>query len=125
MISITKRNRERISTNTASPLPFRPEFVVVTGDLADAKDKTQTVSRQYPEEWQVYKSAVEQGTNNTAWYDMRGNHDCFDLVDWETENNYYRTFGKSAQLLDEGKGVYSWEVTKPFGKYQFVAVDSW
>lgn len=98
---------------------------MVTGDLTDAKDKTQTVSRQYPEEWQVYKSAVEQGANGTTWYDMRGNHDCFDLVDWQTENNYYRTFGKSAQLLDDGKGVYSWEVTKPFGKYHFVAVDSW
>lgn len=103
----------------------RPEFVVVTGDLIDAKDKTGTISAQYPEEWQVYKSAVEQGANGTTWYDMRGNHDCFDLVSWQAESNLYRTFGESAKLLDDGKGVYSWEVSKSFGDYNFVAVDSW
>jgi hypothetical protein len=102
-----------------------PEFLVVTGDLIDAKDETRTVSAQYPQEWQVYKSAVEQGANGTTWYDMRGNHDCFDLVSWQAENNLYRNFGKSSKLLDEGKGVYSWEVSKTFGNYNFVAVDSW
>ena len=102
-----------------------PEFLVVTGDLIDAKDETRTVSAQYPQECQVYKSAVEQGANGTTWYDMRGNHDCFDLVSWQAENNLYRNFGKSSKLLDEGKGVYSWEVSKTFGNYNFVAVDSW
>lgn len=56
---------------------------------------------------------------------MRGNHDCFDLVSWQAENNMYRTFGKSARLLDDGKGVYSWQVAKTFGNYNFVVVDSW
>ncbi|KAI8640130.1 Metallo-dependent phosphatase-like protein, partial [Parasitella parasitica] len=108
-----------------SALPIiNPEFVVVTGDLIDAKDETKTVSAQYPQEWQVYKSAVEQGVNDTAWYDMRGNHDCFDLISWEAENNLYRQFGKSSKILDDGKGVYSWQVSKTFGNYNFVAVDS-
>ncbi|KAI7897094.1 Metallo-dependent phosphatase-like protein [Mucor mucedo] len=108
-----------------STLPvIKPEFVVVTGDLVDAKDQTRTVSAQHPEEWQVYKSAVEQGANTTKWYDMRGNHDCFDLVDWQAENNMYKTFGESAKLLDDGKGVYSWQVSKSFGEYNFVVVDS-
>lgn len=96
--------------------------MVVTGDLIDAKDKTRTVSEQYLEEWQAYQSAV--ATQNVTWYDMRGNHDCFDLVNWEAENNYYKTYGKSAKDLDLGKGVYQWQVTKPFGNYSFVAVDA-
>ncbi|KAI7903330.1 Metallo-dependent phosphatase-like protein, partial [Cokeromyces recurvatus] len=108
-----------------SALPvIKPEFVVVTGDLIDAKDKTRTTSTQYVEEWQVYRSAVEQGANNTRWYDMRGNHDCFDLVSWQAENNFYRTFGKSAQDLDAGKGIYSWKVSKDYGDYNFIAVDA-
>ncbi|KAF1802973.1 Metallo-dependent phosphatase-like protein [Mucor lusitanicus] len=108
-----------------SALPvISPEFVVVTGDLTDAKDESRTVSAQYPQEWQVYKSAVEQGANGTTWYDMRGNHDCFDLVSWQAESNLYKDYGKSAKVLDDGKGVYSWQVSKTFGNYQFVAVDS-
>ena len=103
----------------------RPEFVVVTGDLTDAKDETRTISLQHQEEWQIYKSAVEQGGNTTTWYDMRGNHDCFDLVSWEAENNMYKTFGKSPKLLEEGKGVYDWQLNKPYGTYNFVAVDTW
>lgn len=98
---------------------------MVTGDLVDAKDETLTVSSQYPEEWQVYKSAVEQASNGTAWYDMRGNHDCFDMASWKSESNMYRTHGKSSSLMEEGKGVYDWQVAKPYGTYNFVAVDSW
>lgn len=108
-----------------SALPvIKPEFVVVTGDLVDAKDETLTVSSQYPEEWQVYKSAVEQASNGTTWHDMRGNHDCFDMASWKSESNMYRTHGKSSSLLEEGKGVYDWQVSKPYGTYNFVAVDS-
>ena len=99
--------------------------MVITGDLIDAKDATKTVSAQYREEWQVYRAAIDQSANGTVWYDMRGNHDCFDLTSWQAENNYYREFGESSQLLNEGKGVYSWQISKPFGDYNFVAVDAW
>ncbi|KAG1219437.1 hypothetical protein G6F35_007490 [Rhizopus arrhizus] len=55
---------------------------------------------------------------------MRGNHDCFDTVGWKADNNLYKTFGKSADLLDAGKGVYSWKLTKDFGEYNFVVADA-
>ncbi|KAI9271994.1 Metallo-dependent phosphatase-like protein [Sporodiniella umbellata] len=103
---------------------IKPEFVIVTGDLIDAKDKDRIVSSQYLEEWQVYKYAVEQGGMGIPWYDMRGNHDCFDLIDWEARNNFYKGFGKSADLLDAGQGVYSWQVKKSFGEYNFVVADA-
>ncbi|CAO3665487.1 unnamed protein product [Rhizopus stolonifer] len=55
---------------------------------------------------------------------MRGNHDCFDLVGWQAQNNFYKTFGKSADLLDQGQGVYNWEINKDFGEYNFVVADA-
>lgn len=106
-------------------LPFdRPQFVVVTGDLTDAKDKKRITSQQYVDEWDVYQTAIKEKVK-VDWYDMRGNHDCFDLPSWQSRVNYYRTHGHSAALIEQGKGVYSWQVNQPTGKYQFVAIDAW
>jgi hypothetical protein len=55
---------------------------------------------------------------------MRGNHDCFDLPSWQSRVNYYRTHGSSADLVEQGKGVYSWQIDQPMGSYQFVAIDA-
>lgn len=103
---------------------YRPEFVVVTGDLIDAEDRTRTGSAQYLKEWQVYKTAITEGASDIPWYDI-GSNDCSDLLSWQTENNLYKTYGRSANLLKEGKGVYSWKVSKEFGEYNFVAADAW
>ncbi|KAI9271533.1 Metallo-dependent phosphatase-like protein [Phascolomyces articulosus] len=103
---------------------IKPELVVVTGDLTDAKDSDRIKTQQYPEEWEMYKAIVEQGSGGIPWYDTRGNHDAFNLESWQSEHNLYRAYGKSAELLEAGEGVYSWQVEKPFGKYQFVAMDA-
>ena len=99
--------------------------MVVTGDLTDAKASDKIKTQQYPEEWEMYKAAVEEGAGKMAWYDMRGNHDCFNLESWQSQSNLYRTYGKSAQLIEAGEGVYSWDVEKSFGNYQFVVADAW
>ncbi|KAI8060302.1 Metallo-dependent phosphatase-like protein [Gongronella butleri] len=108
-----------------SVLPLlSPKFVVVTGDLTDAKDNGHIKTLQYEEEWHVYKSLVDQGTpDELPWYDMRGNHDCFNVPQWDSRINMYRQFGKSAALLEEGNGVYSWALDAPFEKHQFIAMD--
>ncbi|KAG0178107.1 Transmembrane protein 62 [Apophysomyces sp. BC1021] len=100
-----------------------PKFVVVTGDLTDAKDARRITSQQYLEEWQVYKYAIDQGVN-VPWYDIRGNHDCFDLPSWQSKANLYRTYGRSAHLVEQGQGIYEWQVSESFGQYQFVAMDA-
>lgn len=103
---------------------IRPEFVVATGDLTDAKDKKRVTSQQYEDEWNIYQQAIEEKVD-INWYDMRGNHDCFDLPSWKSRVNYYRTHGKSANLIEQGRGVYSWQINKPnMGDYQFVAIDA-
>ncbi|KAI8390854.1 Metallo-dependent phosphatase-like protein [Radiomyces spectabilis] len=108
-----------------SVLPVvKPRFVVVTGDLTDAKDQKRITSHQYIEEWLVYRNAIDQGANNTQWYDMRGNHDCFDLPSWESRVNMYREYGQSGLLTEEGQGLYTWQVNEHYGQYQFVAIDA-
>lgn len=97
--------------------------MVATGDLTDAKDKKKITSQQYIDEWEVYQKAIEEKVD-IDWYDMRGNHDCFDLPSWQSRVNYYRTHGKSAGLVEQGKGVYSWQVNQIMGDYQFVAIDA-
>ncbi|SAM03891.1 hypothetical protein [Absidia glauca] len=109
-----------------SVLPIlRPEFVVVTGDLTDAKDHRRITSQQYLEEWKTYKRAIEQQPwTNTTWYDMRGNHDCFDLPSWQSKVNLYRTYGQSADRVAHGQGIYTWQHSPSYGDYQFVAIDA-
>lgn len=48
-----------------------------------------------------------------------------DLPSWQSHVNFYRTHGKSADLVATGQGIYSWQVKEPFGNYQFVAIDAW
>ncbi|ORZ06608.1 Metallo-dependent phosphatase-like protein [Absidia repens] len=109
-----------------SVLPIiRPEFVVVTGDLTDAKDHKRITSQQYLEEWKTYKMAIDQQPwTNTTWYDMRGNHDCFDLPSWQSRANLYRSYGQSADLVENGQGIYTWQHSPSYGEYQFVAIDA-
>lgn len=98
---------------------------MVTGDLTDAKDVKRVTSQQYVEEWQMYQQAIQQGASSMPWYDMRGNHDCFDLPSWQSRANLYRTYGKSADLVESGRGIYSWQLTPHYGRYRFVAIDAW
>ncbi|ORE05192.1 Metallo-dependent phosphatase [Rhizopus microsporus var. microsporus] len=102
---------------------IKPEFVVVTGDLTDAKDRKRITSQQYLDEWDVYQQAINEKVR-VDWFDIRGNHDCFDLPSWKSRINYYRTHGQSASLVEQGKGIYTWQVNKQIGNYQFVAIDA-
>ncbi|CAG8761419.1 1725_t:CDS:2, partial [Funneliformis caledonium] len=73
-----------------------PAFVLVTGDLTDAKDENLITSQQYIDEWVTYQTALqESGVLNRPgfWHDLRGNHDCFNVGSWESEQNMYKTFG--------------------------------
>ncbi|KAL0084270.1 Metallo-dependent phosphatase-like protein [Phycomyces blakesleeanus] len=103
---------------------LKPSFVVVTGDLTDAKDMRRVTSQQYVEEWSLYNYAIDQGVQGTRWYDMRGNHDCFDLPSWKSRANLYRTHGQSASLIAEGGGIYAWEERLEYGRYKFIAIDA-
>jgi hypothetical protein len=102
-----------------------PEFVVVTGDLTDAKDARRITSSQHLAEWKVYEKALSEASVSDGWYDLRGNHDCFDVPGWYDTANMYKDYAVSSRRLEEGQGVYEWEVSKGTGKYKFVAFDAW
>ncbi|ORX46737.1 Metallo-dependent phosphatase [Hesseltinella vesiculosa] len=104
---------------------IKPEFVAVTGDLTDAKDHRRVTSQQYLEEWKLYRNAIDQQTwTNTTWYDIRGNHDCFDLPSWQSKVNHYRTHGQQAEQVERGQGIYTWQYSPSYGDYRFVAIDA-
>jgi hypothetical protein len=52
------------------------------------------------------------------WWDMRGNHDCFNIPAFNHSANLFRTL--SAVKTDG----YSFEVHKSFGTYSFIALDA-
>ncbi|KAF8941374.1 hypothetical protein EDD21DRAFT_439564 [Dissophora ornata] len=108
--------------STALPL-VEPSFVVVTGDLTDAKDNNLVGSTQYLDEWTTYRDAlVESGVltrrNGSFWHDLRGNHDCFDVPSWSSKQNMFANMSAS---MEPG---FMFDVRTDYGKYGFIGIDA-
>ncbi|KAF9898351.1 Transmembrane protein 62, partial [Lobosporangium transversale] len=108
--------------STALPL-VEPAFVVVTGDLTDAKDKHLVGSMQYMDEWITYRDALEQSgvlnkRNGTFWHDLRGNHDCFDVPSWDSKQNMF------ADMSATRAPGFMFDVKTGYGKYGFIGIDA-
>lgn len=96
-----------------------PSFVVVTGDLTDAKDKFKVGSKQYEDEWQRYQDTLaEFNLSSPFWLDLRGNHDCFNVPGWDSRVNYF------AQYSSTKRENFVHHVETPFGKYAFIGIDT-
>ena len=110
-----------------------PQFVTVTGDLVDGKDKYQVTGEQHVEEWQAYHTIlVEYNITHRPgffWRHLRGNHDCFGVAGWNRTNNYYRIFSKDVLEVANASNAFdaSWFHVDhfPFGSYAFLALDTW
>ncbi|KAI9179540.1 hypothetical protein H9P43_004868 [Blastocladiella emersonii ATCC 22665] len=106
-----------------SALPILdPKAVFVTGDLTDAKDRQKLRSSQYPDEWQAYHAALAAAhllpsDRPGFWWDLRGNHDAFDVRDWSSTTNLYADHSAT-----RGAG-FSLHLTLPFGNYLFLGLD--
>ncbi|KAG0240745.1 Metallo-dependent phosphatase-like protein [Mortierella sp. GBAus27b] len=108
--------------STALPL-VEPAFVVVTGDLTDAKDKQLVGSMQYMEEWSTYRDALEESgvltkRNGTFWHDLRGNHDCFNVPNWDSNENFFSTMSSTRSP------GFMFDVKTDYGKYAFIGIDA-
>ncbi|CAI2164615.1 1705_t:CDS:2 [Funneliformis geosporum] len=106
---------------TVLPVISSPAFVLVTGDLTDAKDENLITSQQFIDEWVTYHTALqESGVLHRPgfWHDLRGNHDCFNVGSWESEQNLYKKFGVGKQ-----RG-FDFTFEKNFGRYRFVGIDA-
>lgn len=71
-----------------------PAFVVVTGDLTDAKDANHYISKQHVEEWEKLESILKRAntTWGGTWIDIRGNHDAFDVGARNSHSGYFSSF---------------------------------
>ncbi|KAG0234133.1 Transmembrane protein 62 [Actinomortierella wolfii] len=119
-----KASTANFYTFLSTALPYiNPSFVVVTGDLTDAKDKKLVGSTQYVEEWITYQDALEESgvlkkRNGTFWHDLRGNHDCFNVPDWNSDQNMY------AMMSATRTPGFMFDVKTEYGKYGFIGIDS-
>lgn len=98
----------------------KPLFVAATGDLTDAKEKPGPASRQYAKEWNTYRGVLARnGVFNRSdfWFDIRGNHDNFNVASWHSPVNYYRNFSV------QKRASYWHEFDLGFGKYGLIAID--
>ena len=100
----------------------KPKFVLATGDLTDAFASFKRFSSQSIDEWKIYQNILKsRGLHKLKdyWIDIRGNHDCFDVLNLNDKHNYFAKYS----------------VTKEYNftrKYQqdalsvgIVAVDAW
>jgi hypothetical protein len=55
--------------------------------------------------------------NGTFWWDLRGNHDCFNVHGWNQSTNYFSSYGSSASA------GFSLFLNKSFGNYLFLGID--
>eukprot|EP01029_Cantina_marsupialis_P013080 TRINITY_DN2898_c0_g1_i1.p1 TRINITY_DN2898_c0_g1~~TRINITY_DN2898_c0_g1_i1.p1 ORF type:complete len:711 (+),score=139.53 TRINITY_DN2898_c0_g1_i1:119-2251(+) len=82
--------------NTVIP-GVQPKAVFLTGDLVDSMrngGEHSWARKQNEVDWQDYKSALDV-TNNfnpEFWFDMRGNHDVYDVPSNDSPEQYFKTY---------------------------------
>ena len=103
---------------------INPSFILVTGDLTDAKEIDQIRSQQFREEWDMYSTLLENTgiLEHYPWLDLRGNHDAFDVVSYNHSTNFYRSYRKS--YTHHSAESYIYLHSTEFGKYAFVGLDA-
>lgn len=106
---------------------FRPDAVLVTGDITDGRQPNTTFgTSQQLDEWEAYANAISKSkslkeqNNKTKWFDIRGNHDNFNVYRPEDPSTLYRQYSVMGRQHSRN---YISNVTKGDKVYAFIGVD--
>lgn len=104
---------------------FKPDAVLVTGDITDGRMPNTTFGTgPQLDEWLAYSNAIAKSEPlkrlHTKWFDIRGNHDNFNVYRPEDPNTLYR---KYAIMGKQHRRNYMGNVTKGDKLYTFIGVD--
>ncbi|KAF7231891.1 hypothetical protein EG68_09020 [Paragonimus skrjabini miyazakii] len=99
----------------------RPELLLISGDLTDAKTSNKHASLQVRSEWEIYASILRKTNllNITHWLDIRGNHE--GDFPWFRMHWTLRKYAARGQLSTLS---YLFTLRKPYGNYSFIALDA-
>lgn len=106
-------------TNTLAVL--KPEVVLCSGDLTDAKRPGHLTASQSIDEWQTYKKVVDSRWNNVTWLDIRGNHDNLNVLSRDSESNMFAGFSVQGRRGNLRSYVHRHNGSQ---EINFVAVDA-
>lgn len=108
-----------------------PAFVLVTGDITDAKSESGLTSGQLEEEWKWYQDRIKlkgiPGKDN-YWFDLRGNHDAFNVPSRQFEHfpkySVQRASSYAHHFKDHSISILSIDASPSYGlprPYNFFA----
>eukprot|EP01080_Neovahlkampfia_damariscottae_P010150 gene10150-2570_t len=101
---------------------IQPEFVLTTGDLTHALLNGR--SEQNYEEWKFYMNTLEKNGlyKSDFWFDLKGNHDSFNVKGMNEKKNYFKDFSVSRQF-DNNSIITHIHKTKR-SSYKFIGIDA-
>ncbi|XP_011883013.1 PREDICTED: transmembrane protein 62-like [Vollenhovia emeryi] len=102
---------------------IQPRVVLASGDLTDAIAENAVGSKQQHQEWRRYRHIIDEtnASKKTLWLDVRGNHDNFDIINFDSKNNYYTHYSIQGKRHPRS---YMYNVNAGLETISFIAIDA-